>query len=199
MKLTSSPLFVILSFLMLPGSLLANTIYTYSGNPYTSCGGTYTCNGTTPVLSITFETSSMGAALDNLSGDNITATIESLSFTDGTGLSLTSCAVSTCSVVVSSNSSGDITAWQVIPLEPSPAVGYYVFSEYGFGMNEDYSQTSTSSTVGYGDTTTQGIWSAPSTAIPTPAPSTIYLLGPGIVGLLALAARSKRPSPTVSR
>jgi hypothetical protein len=55
-----------LLYLLLPGSLRADTIFTYTGNAYTDCSGVYTCTPTPPALSITFETTLTGTQLDNL-------------------------------------------------------------------------------------------------------------------------------------
>jgi len=51
-----------LLWLVLPGSLRANTVYTYTSNPYNSCSGTYAPSGINNVcsqpyaLSLTLET-----------------------------------------------------------------------------------------------------------------------------------------------
>lgn len=56
-------------------SARADTVYTYTGNPFTDCLGIYHCNGTTPFLSITFDTTLTGPALDNLNLADISGTI----------------------------------------------------------------------------------------------------------------------------
>jgi hypothetical protein len=72
-----------LLYLMLPGSLRADTIYSYSGAPYSSCDGEYApCSGIAPFLSITFDTSLQGTALDNLNNSNITPDVTSFSMSD---------------------------------------------------------------------------------------------------------------------
>ena len=52
--------------LLVPGLMWAGTVYTYTGNPYTDCTGTYVCTGTSPALSLTFDTPLTGTQLDNL-------------------------------------------------------------------------------------------------------------------------------------
>ena len=110
---------------LLPGSLRADTLYTYTGNPYTHCDPTYVCNGTTPFLSITIDTTLSGASLDNLVqgtviGGDLTASVSSYTMSDGTGLSITQlneCATSiTCAPLildVGTDASGNITGWEI--------------------------------------------------------------------------------------
>jgi len=103
--------------LMLPGSLRADTVYTYTGNAYTSCYGTYTCTGTPPALSITFDTTLTGVQLDNLTvtggGGDLTPYVTSFTITDGTGLSLTRTNAKGYSFDVTTNSYGAIIGWGI--------------------------------------------------------------------------------------
>src|ERR1700730_8045144 len=109
--------------LVLPGSLHANSIYTYTGPAYTSCSGTYTCNGTTPFLSISFETTLTGSQLDNLlPNTDITANVFKFSFTDGFGLNLNQGNGNLNNLLVGTDASGNITTWFISATGPSQQV-----------------------------------------------------------------------------
>lgn len=66
---------------------MADTTYGYSGNNYDDLGESYQSGGPY-ALSVTFTTTLTGNALDNLPFSDITTTITSYSFTDGSGLKL---------------------------------------------------------------------------------------------------------------
>ena len=90
-------------------SAKASTIYTYTGNAYTACGGTY-CSGGPYALSVTFTTTLTGSSLANLPYTDISATITSFSFTDGSGLSVHS---NLQSLAISTNAAGNISTWLI--------------------------------------------------------------------------------------
>ena len=58
-------LFIMLMVFCVAPSANADTVYTYTGNAYTSCGGAY-CVGGPYALSVTLDTTLSGNALDNL-------------------------------------------------------------------------------------------------------------------------------------
>src|ERR1039458_81459 len=102
----------------LPGSLRADTVYTYTSNdfPVSLCFGEF-CSGTTPTLTITFNVVS-GTPLDNLpqngtAGTDITSDISSWSITDGVGLFIDSTNAGLDDFQVGTNAYGDITAWDI--------------------------------------------------------------------------------------
>jgi hypothetical protein len=100
---------------MQPNTARADTSYTYTGNPFTLCGGegvtTYTCNGTTPALSITFDIANpLGA---NLNLKNIANKLVSLTITDGTGLDITLANATSGLFEFSTDASGNITDWAI--------------------------------------------------------------------------------------
>jgi hypothetical protein len=90
---------VLLSFLciMLPVGLRADILYSLTGtySPYT--------------VSISFDTSLSGAALDNLSSDNITSTVSNFSETN----TIPANGSAALDVIISTNSLGNITAFTV--------------------------------------------------------------------------------------
>jgi hypothetical protein len=188
--------------LVLPGSLRADTIYSYTGNPYTVNLGTY--SGGTYSLSVSFDVAA-GTPLDSLAPDtNITADVTSFSFTDNHGLSITPANLIGASdqFYVGTDSSGDITTWFVVadgtdaaipgdafhafsysPFPPPFATApYYAdesqlyvispFSDVGLAFNENLPGTWTSSVTS------------------TPEPSSFSLFGT-LLGLAAAAALNK--------
>ncbi|MGB6430588.1 MAG: hypothetical protein WBF06_08375 [Candidatus Acidiferrales bacterium] len=198
---------------MLPGSLRADTTYTYTGQDYNTCGGTY-CSGGPYALSITFDTTLTVAQLESQTGDDITADISSFSFTDGSANDIILPGNETSyDFDITTNSSGDIEAYSIVGLITplgetgqfyedfasfSTATGQEDFSQNyaeisdveqgitNYGLNESYTAS------GYA---TLGSWSAPAT---TGEPSMPLLLGIGLMSLVALAARRKhiaRPIP----
>jgi hypothetical protein len=121
---------LILPCLTLSDPLRAGTEYTYTGNTYNFCVGTYAPSGLNNVcpnpyaLMLTLDTSLTGTALDNLTlgTGNITADVTSFSFGDGSGFSLTQSDATTFSVDIATNSYGNIVSW-VISAQDYPPSG----------------------------------------------------------------------------
>jgi hypothetical protein len=211
---------LILLCLMLSDSLRAGTEYTYTGNAYNFCVGSYAPSGVNNVcpnpyaLTLTLDTSLAGSALDNLTlgTGNITADVTSFSFGDGSGFSLTQTDAANFSVDIATDSNGNIVSWlisaQIYP--PSGTGGFsQALTESGLGLGavaddtllESYDGTSAGTELN-GNFTEVGGGFADSTQPPyqisgaqnwtVPEPSSIALIAAGLSGLLALAARSKR-------
>jgi hypothetical protein len=191
-----------------PGSLRADTVYTYTGNPYTECFGTYgpgsgTCNGTTPFVSITFKTPLAGAQLDNLSA--IFPTITTITLTDNAGVTLTTQDFngpnSSGHGWIYTWSNGDIyewgfgAQWYASALPNSDWYSIYSTGSYsGFDDTSIYSDPS-SSLGGSGQSVHPGVWSGPQSV---PEPPILYLLGVALLGLMLMAALRKRRVPLSS-
>ncbi len=134
---------------LLPGTLRAQTVYTYTGNAYdlADCLGAY-CSGGPYAMSITFDTTLTGNALDDLTigtvtGGNLTADISSFSFNDGI-LSINQGNAGSSEFDVTTNNSGNITAWQLTAAcYPDCGPGYtddneeaYSYNLPPFGLND---------------------------------------------------------------
>src|SRR5580658_1813906 len=112
--------------LMLPSSLRANTTYSYTGNAYTSCYGSYVAGGAICAIyavDLSFLTSLTDSELDNLSNDDISATIRGLGFTVTDGFGGFGCYFDyfPCGTgepdlflaTITTDATGDITAWSI--------------------------------------------------------------------------------------
>ena len=105
--------------LILPGSLRADTVLTYTGNPYTFCEWAYTCTGTSPALSLTLDTTLTGAQFDNLTlgtvaGGNLSGFVSSFTLTDGAEVTVTLPTAAYQFFDVATGASGDITSWDIV-------------------------------------------------------------------------------------
>jgi hypothetical protein len=172
----------------------AGTLYTYTGNAYSSCSGTY-CTGGPYALSVTFETTLTGNALHNLPFTDITPTITSFSFIDGSGLTVNEHTIGGyTNINVSTNATGDIVTWLTGGYGPIPSqvqMQTNWSSPFGFIPGADFSETTASFAGSYGmNYNLPGTW-VMVTSANTPDPSAATLLGTGLLGLLALAARRK--------
>jgi hypothetical protein len=182
-------------WLMLPGSLRADTVYSYTSPTYNNCTGTY-CTGGPYALSFTFDVTA-GTPLDNLSlfgsGSDITADVSSFTFTDGSGLEITQANATAYSFQIATDASGNLTSWAVWadadPTSPIPLLEDVGSNNFGTD-SYDYSM----------------VGPPPDDAVqnkgyyqPVPEPSCSLLLGAGLLSILALAARYKRHPPSASR
>jgi hypothetical protein len=126
---------------MLPGSVRADTVYTYTSNPYNLCSGTYAPSGINNVcpqpyaLSLTIDTTLSRKQLDNLALNfaadyaaihtggwppgvslvvgNLTPYVSSFSFTDNSGFSITQANSTKYGFDVTTDRKGNIQSWVI--------------------------------------------------------------------------------------
>ncbi|HEV2500909.1 MAG TPA: hypothetical protein VGY31_15160 [Terriglobia bacterium] len=180
------------SFLILPGFLQADTIYSYTSPAYDECRGTY-CSGGPYALSFTFDVAA-GTPLDNLTlsgaGSDVTTDVSWFTFTDGSGLKIDQANAASYSFQIGTDTSGVMTAWSVwadavIPGSPVPTLEDVGSNSYTTATYVDYSM------VGPGpDDASQnlGYW------VPMPESGILLDLSVELLGLVtaALALGLKR-------
>jgi len=195
---------VAVALMSMAGVASADTVYTYTGNPYTDCSGTYLIGSSCGPysLSITFDVAA-GTPLDNLTiyapGSYITGDVVTFSFTDGTVLNLNQGNANALEdFVIGTDASGNITSWYIAAQEDfGPPIGgdwgaLSTCNQYN-GEKDISGNTHQYPIPGSGyNTNSCGRWSMAGT---TPEPSSSLLLSTGLLGLMALAARCKRHAP----
>src|SRR6266481_4265149 len=155
---------------MLPGTLRADTVYTYTGNDYTTCFGTYS-NGTPGTCGGPYALSLTFVLTTPLVVSDITADVSTFSFTDGTGLTLTNANSSSYDFTVLGITNGAITQWNMNACKDIACA-----TSAGTANNpvtvEDFSVTG--KVIGFGDIASgPGTWTVTS----TPEPGSLLLLG----------------------
>jgi hypothetical protein len=147
--------FVLLSFVLGTASLCsAGTVtYNYTGNDYTTCAGTY-CTGGPYALSVSFTTTLTGGALDNLPFTDISSTITSFTFTDGSGLTINNSNGPDPRLYISTNASGNFVGWLIAGCIQSTECNTQMQtnwnSSFGFQPGRDVSETTLSFAGSYG-------------------------------------------------
>jgi hypothetical protein len=169
---------------------VGGTIYSYTGNSYTQCAGVY-CSGGPYSLSATFETTLADSDLISLPIQEITSTVTSFAFTDGTGLTVTQNTIGgSGKFLISTDSSGNIVAWLVGGYANSSNVQMQSNwdSPYGFIRGADFSETTVEFRGDFGFVAQNpGTWTkSPS---PVPIPSALWLAATGIAGIFGLRRR----------
>lgn len=129
----------------------AATTYTYYGNAYNTCHGTY-CTGGPYALSIAFTTTLTRSALANLPFTDITSTITSFKFTDESGLTIDRNNASFNEFYMSTDASGNVVTWLIGGCVNSCNTQMQTNwdSPSGFIPGADFSETAASFAGSYG-------------------------------------------------
>jgi hypothetical protein len=192
-RVVSAGSLALLSILLGPFLCRADTIYTYTGNHFTNAPLPYTTSDS--ITGFFTLSSPLG---DNLALANIAADVLSFSFTDGSVNTITSSANSGSFFLISTNSQGNITAWDVRAFLGPVPTNVALFTCDGstafngcpnFPRDESYLQNGAVSAF---NTSNPGTWTSTQTT-PTPEPSSLVLLSfsLGMLSMLRLRKRSR--------
>jgi hypothetical protein len=184
--------------LMLPGSLRADTAYTYTGNPYNYSDGSYSSQCQIITCEITGSlTYAVPIAANTPDYSNLPL---AFNFSDGiTDINNTNGYIS--EFELTTDSTGSITGW-VIEIAPNNTTTYPFYSIYTCavdicgltGFDGSYEYVSSNVTYQAYIFNDPGPWSSTNTSA-VPEPTSSVLLGTGLLGLLTWAARNKRCAP----
>ena len=192
--------------LVLPGAVRADTVLTYTGNPYTACQYSYTCTGTSPALSLTLDTTLTGTQFDNLTlgtvaGGNLSGFMSSFTLTDGAEVTITDLTAAYQFFDLTTGPSGVITAWDIVAYTNAAVGG---FNNLGATCNASAAICTTADTTdvqingccyfAYGANFSEpGTWTV--TATPEPGTGGLMLLGIGMGFVLVMRKRIAQGLP----
>ena len=192
MNIQKLAVLVVVSLLSAP--LMADTIYTYTGNPFAGVGGLAEVPYvSTDFISITFTVTNPLAAnllIDNSKSSNVTPT----SYSSSDGVRTLDNGNSGISVFnIETDGSGHIINWHLFLFPfPSPSSQDLIASEDQDqpGEMEDFGDFSNIGSASGIIRNNPGTWTSSATSTsPVPEPSTFTLLGTGILGLAGVARR----------
>jgi hypothetical protein len=175
----------LLAFLILPLPLMADPItYTYTGNDFTSLFG----SGYSTSDSVTGEFTLSVPLADGLTA--LTAiTPTSFSFSDGIQ-TITSATTSGNVFEVETNATGDITKWQIgIEIGEGATLSGITTELTTLNVSDAGEVDEAQPSEAFGENNNSaGTWTSSAAGV-TPEPSSLALLGTGIVGLAGVARR----------
>lgn len=181
---------ITVAFLILPGPLHADIVYTHTSPTYNQCSGTY-CTGGPYALSFAFVMAP-GTPLDNLtlfgSGSDITANISSFTLTDGSGLIINQKNATAYAFNIGTDAADNMTSWSVwavstVPGSPEPTLEAMGSNSFTTGTYVDYSMFG----PGPDDASkNRGYW------VPVPETNCLVLLGVDLLAAISITVRYKR-------
>lgn len=211
--------------LILPSVLRADTTYSYKGSPYSGCEGTYASSGSTCVsglaLNITFDTT---APLDSVT-DYSVPLADLVKVGDGGSVNITQTNETDFQLIIDTNSVGVITQWSLLAMDGAatgPNTGQVgaaascyattdasLLSDQGCdaigstGLSPVSPNEGSILLVGTNETdvadgnakAAPADWTMTTTA--TPEPSSLLMLGIGVLGLSAMAFWRKNAAESV--
>jgi PEP-CTERM motif len=182
-------------------SAVAGETYTYIGNNYNLCSGSYVSPCSQYHITGSFTTTLDLFHLQGLTNFVIpTYDIASFSFVDGSGLTINQSNARTSSFEITTNSFGNITSpqgWDLLLVGQTAELSTSSCDIAPCIGAQDWSQTvdlmghATDAGYAQGAFENPGVWDGPA-PVPTPEPSTLFLFGTGLLGLMGMSLRKKR-------